>query len=106
MAVSEGRKTLAAILRDCSQEIKACGARAEMYNQYQEDGRPHPIGVHGLNFGSAQWHLGFAAGIQWAQMRMEWALMGTRPGGAPYPDAPAEQTADDNKPANVTQGAA
>lgn len=97
--MSWGRKALRAILRDCAQEIKACGPRAEMYNQHQEDGRPHPIGVHGMNFGSMQWHLGLAAGIQWAQMRMEWALMGSRPSGETYPDVPPEQPAENGKPA-------
>ena len=95
--MSWGRKALASIIRDCGQEIRACGPRAEMYNIRLPDGRFPPIGVEGQNFGSAQWHLGFAAGIQWAQMRMEWALMGTRPGGAPYPP---EEPWPEDKPAN------
>jgi hypothetical protein len=83
--MSGGRKALASLIRECSAEIKACGPRSAMYDHRLQDGRCPPIGVDGVNFGSQQWHLGFAAGIQWAQMRLEWALMGSRPAGMAYP---------------------
>ena len=97
--MSWGRKALASIIRDCWQEIRACGPRAAMYDVRLPDGRCPPIGVDGVNFGSQQWHLGFAAGLQWAQMRMEWALMGAAPSGMPYPDE--QQTVNDSELANA-----
>jgi len=80
--MSEGRTALVALIRECNEQIKACGPRAAMYDIRQEDGRCFPIGTHGQNFGSQQWHLGFAAGIQWVQMRLEGRVMASRHQGA------------------------
>lgn len=76
-----GRTALVGLIRECGEQVDACGPRAAMYDIRQENGQCFPIGEHGLNFGSQQWHLGFAAGVQWVQMRLEGQVIAGRTWG-------------------------
>lgn len=74
MGLSGGRKALVSLLRDARIERdQAGGFRA---SQYERDPvHFHGIGANGLNYGSYNWHLGYAAGVDWAMRKIEMMLM-------------------------------
>lgn len=71
--MSGGRQALVSLLRDAEDERKQAGGyRASQYEP--RPGHFHGIGANGLDYGSHNWHLGFAAGVDWMIMRLQKVL--------------------------------
>ena len=68
--MSGGRKAFVQFLRDAATERgQAGGFRASQYDH--GPGHFHGIGANGLDYGCHNWHLGYAAGVDWAMRQIE-----------------------------------
>jgi hypothetical protein len=74
VGLSGGRQALVSLLREARVERdQAGGFRASQYDH--GPGHFHGIGCNGLDYGSHNWHLGYAAGVDWAMRKIEMMLM-------------------------------